>query len=137
MKRTGKIVITAVMMLCMVLSLAACGTKDNNTTNTTAANVKHIEVSVYDSTGTEIYDEKVDTDQIDLYDALMNISDLKIEASSSQYGEFITSMNGVAQQGDYYWNYYVNGTYATVGVSNYTIQDNDQIKFALEEYSGE
>jgi len=120
----------------MLLSLTACGTKDNkdNNTGTTGENVKSIEISVYDKSGEEIYDKKIETGETKLYDALMKIDDLKIESESSQYGEFITSINGVAQEEDYYWNYYVNGDYASVGVSGYIIKDSDQIKFALEKF---
>jgi len=135
MKKTGKIIITAMMMLCMMLSLTACGTKDNNAGTT--GDVKHIEVMIYDSTGKEIYDKKVDTEETFLYNALMKMDDLKIEATNSGYGEFITSINGVAGQGNYYWNYYVNGKYSTVGVSTYEVQNNDNIKFILERYEGE
>lgn len=49
-------------------------------------------------------------------------------------GYFIESINGVAsgETKNYYWIYYINGAKANVGISNYTIQQNDIITWNYE-----
>ena len=46
------------------------------------------------------------------------------------YGAFITSMCNVANDeiNSNYWMFYVNGQEASVGVSNYTVQPNDELE---------
>ena len=93
-----------------------------------------IEVSVYDKTNTAIYEEKIETEEKILLDAIKNIKDLKVVTENSEYGAFITSIKGINQEEDYYWNYYINSDYATVGVDSYKIKENDKIEFRLEKF---
>ncbi|MCL2342192.1 MAG: DUF4430 domain-containing protein [Firmicutes bacterium] len=139
MKKTGIISIIAVMMLGMAVLLSACSAKDGKNTENTAVkaeNVKNIEVVVYDASGAVIYDNKIATDSDKLLDALKGITDLKIVSEDSQYGAFITSINDIKQDSNHFWNYYINGEYANVGVSAYEVQNNDKIEFRLEEFNG-
>jgi len=122
------------MMLSILFTLTACGTTSNNA-GTTGENAKNIEVVVYDSTGTKIYDNAAVTDSDKLLDALKGIQNLTIVTEDSQYGAFITSINGIAQDDSHFWNYYVNGEYANVGVSTYEIQNNDKFEFRLEKFN--
>lgn len=46
-------------------------------------------------------------------------------------GVFINSLNGKAGSKDKWWQYWVNGKYATVGVSGYKPQAGDVIEFRL------
>jgi len=42
-------------------------------------------------------------------------------------GVFIEAINGVHNTGNYYWQFWVNGEYATVGASQYALQHGDQV----------
>ena len=53
----------------------------------------------------------------------------------SMYGAFVTSINGVGNIEGMYWMFYVNGEMASVGVSSYTLNDNDMVMMKLEEVS--
>ena len=56
----------------------------------------------------------------------------KVGYSDSQYGKFITSINGVAPTGNDYWAFYVNGKQASVGADSYQLKPGDQISFQYE-----
>lgn len=67
-------------------------------------------------------------------------SEKKIEFSYKDYGgsmgAFITSINGFSNTKDKWWQYYVNGEYAKVGISNYKVQVGDVIEFKLTKELG-
>ena len=69
-----------------------------------------------------------------LLDALNSLEDLKVETEDSDYGAYIISISDLEQGDNYYWNYYVNGEYASVGVSSYEIKNNDVFTFKLEKF---
>ncbi|MCL2383691.1 MAG: DUF4430 domain-containing protein [Oscillospiraceae bacterium] len=69
-----------------------------------------------------------------MFAILNEIDGLEIESESTPYGAFISAINGEEQGDNYFWLYYVNGDFATVGVENYTVQDNDRIEFRLESF---
>ena len=47
-------------------------------------------------------------------------------------GLFVEEINGVKNNSDKYWVYYINDTKAQVGISNYIIQPNDLIEWKYE-----
>lgn len=51
--------------------------------------------------------------------------------SESSYGYFITSINGVSGNESNYWIYEVNGETPEVGAGQYSLGDNDYLKFSL------
>lgn len=61
--------------------------------------------------------------------------DKKISFGYKDYGGslgvFIQSINGVEGSGEKYWQYWVNNTYAQVGVSSYRVNPGDIIMFKL------
>ena len=118
------------MLLFISVMLVGC----NNTSNETNKNLKSIEISIYDKAEKLIYDEKIETEKKTLLEALKSIEELKIETEDSEYGAFITSIKRIKQEDDYYWNYYVNGEYATAGISSYNVKENDKFKFVLEKF---
>ena len=95
---------------------------------------KNIEIIVYDNNELAIYEDKVSTKSNKLLTALKEIENLEIVYENSQYGAFIISINSIKQENDYYWNYYVNGEYVTVGISDYEIKNNDKFEFHLEKF---
>ena len=131
MKKIGIVL----MLVILAIMLTACSGQPKDTSNDeTKENVKNIEISVYDKSEELIYEEKIETEEEKLIGALKKIDDLNIVSEPSQYGEFITSIKGVEQGDNYFWNYYVNGEYATVGASEYEVQDNDIFEFRLEKF---
>ncbi|MBQ9827592.1 MAG: DUF4430 domain-containing protein, partial [Lachnospiraceae bacterium] len=104
----------------------ACGKKEE------AGN--QIQILVYDKENNEIYNETFKTEEKFLGDALAKQEDLEVVTEDSDYGPFITSIKGLAQGDNYYWNYYVNGGYAEVGISQQEIKDGDVYTFKLEKF---
>ncbi len=47
-------------------------------------------------------------------------------------GKFVQSIDGVASNENYFWGYYVNGTFAELGVSQTQLQPGDTITFRYE-----
>ena len=59
----------------------------------------------------------------------------KIDFTAENYigmGEFINGINGVKNSNAQSWIYYVNGTEAQIGVSNYKIKPGDVVSFKYE-----
>jgi hypothetical protein len=55
-----------------------------------------------------------------------------IQSKHYSFGEFVTSINGVAGNGPKYWTLYVNGRQATVGASAYVTKNSDTITWKLQ-----
>ena len=92
------------------------------------------QVLVYDRDDSVLYDKQLSTEHEILIDALKEQIDLDVVTVDSQYGEYIVSIKGIEQGDNYYWNYYVNGEYAQVGVSSQKINNNDIYTFRLEKF---
>jgi hypothetical protein len=56
-----------------------------------------------------------------------------VEYSTSEYGAFVTSINGVTPGEGHYWALYVDGEYATQGISAYILEENMSVEWKLEE----
>ena len=54
------------------------------------------------------------------------------EKTYSGMGKFIEEINGLKNNGNKYWIYYVNGKEAQVGVSNYKIKAGDVVSWKYE-----
>jgi hypothetical protein len=70
------------------------------------------------------------------YEAMLAISsssDFSFTASYySGIGYFVTEINGMRGGREAYWSFYVNGSYSSVGVSEYEIKNGDVIEWKLE-----
>ena len=120
------------VMLILLAAVTLVGCSEKKVSN----DVFNIGIIVYDKNQNVVYEKEETVNIENLLEALESIDDLKIEKEESQYGAFITSINGIKQEDPYYWNYYVNGDYATVGISSYKINDNDKFEFRLEKFEG-
>ena len=73
---------------------------------------------------------------ISVYDFMNNLrNEGKINFSDKNYismGKFIVSINGIENNGEQNWIYYVNGVEAQVGVSNYKIKQGDIVSWKFE-----
>lgn len=81
------------------------------------------------------YRDSVDSRMVDVnnsssaFNALNSTYDVQYQKSS--YGYFITSINGVSGNESNYWIYEVNGEAPEVGAGQYTLEENDKLKFSL------
>ena len=125
-----KKIFLATLFIFIAFTVSACSNQQEEIKD----NLFNIEVKVYDKDENIVYERKTTTTFEILLEALENIDDLILETEDSQFGAFITSINGIIQEGNYFWNYYVNGDYATLGVSSYKINNNDIFEFRLEAF---
>lgn len=132
MNKRTKLILVVIIFILIVLGIVIINkNKDMRSENL----VKNIQIIVYDDNKEKLYDEKKQTEKIILIDLLKSLDDLKIETEAGDYGEYIVLINNKKQGNNYYWNYYINGEYAPVGVSNYKIKDNDIYTFKLEKFN--
>ena len=118
------IVIAIVTSVVVINNNNKAGTEDNKTT---------ITISVFDKENSNIFNEAIDTDKEILIDVLKDINELEVVTEDSQYGAYITSIKGIEQGNNYYWSYYINDEYATVGVSSCKIEEGKTYNFKIEE----
>ena len=59
-----------------------------------------------------------------------------IPGSDSEYGLFITSINGITADGSdgAYWSIYVNGEYGQYGADSQPVNDGDAFSFRYETF---
>lgn len=64
----------------------------------------------------------------------VGVSNLHYTDYGGDLGIFITGFNGVDALSNQYYDFQVNGTSASVGVSSYTVKNNDSIQFVLTSF---
>lgn len=128
------ILIISVVLIVLSIIIGIIYFKNNENYSKKENTSKNIQITVYDKSEKLIYDEKIDTEKSILLDVLKSLEDLDMETKTGDYGEYIISINDKKQENNYYWNYYINGEYAPVGVSSYKIKENDVYTFKLEKF---
>jgi len=128
------ILIISVVLIILSIIIGIIYLKNNENYGKKENISKNIQIVVYDESEKVIYDEKKETEKSILLDVLKSLEDLDIETETGDYGEYIISINDKKQENNYYWNYYINGKYAPVGVSSYKIKENDVYTFKLEKF---
>lgn len=94
-----------------------------------------VEVTAADGS-TKTYEGRTDAEYLSgLMDELQEAGDFSYEGTSSDYGLFITAING--ETADYdkdgaYWAIYVNGEYGQYGADQQPVADGDSFRFAYE-----
>ncbi len=66
-----------------------------------------------------------------VYDAMRKAVNLSVKTHPT-YGVFVEGINGVMQGNGKYWQYYIDGKLAPVGVSNYIINRSLILEWKLE-----
>ena len=56
----------------------------------------------------------------------------RVEASRSAFGDFVTSIDGIAPDSKHFWALYVNGQFSQVGASAYVTKASDNIKWEID-----
>ena len=108
-----KRMISMLLALVMVFALAACGAKEE-----APAEAVSFTVVVTDLEGNETTFEYT-SDAASVGDAL--VAEGLVEGHEASYGLYIDSVNGIAADWDKdqtYWAFYINGEYATTGISD-------------------
>lgn len=103
----------------------------------TSAGSKAFKVEVVNSEGaTKEYEGKTDAEYLKgLMDQLAAEGDFSYEGSDSEYGLFITAINGesaVYETDGAYWSIYVNGSYGEYGADQQPVMDGDTYSFVYE-----
>ena len=133
-KNARKIVISIIIAMLVVISVFAIIKNILKTNTFEDEQQKTIIISIYDKENNNIFKEDIETNKTYLIDVLEENKDLKVVDEDSQYGKYITSIMGIKQEDDYYWSYYIDGQYATTGVSKCEIEDNKQYSFKIEKF---
>ena len=131
-KKTKLILVLVLTILILIIGSTFIINKKQNIETETL--IKNIQVFVYDENEILIYDKGKQTEKNVLVDLLKSLDDLNVETETGPYGEYIISINSKKQGDNYYWNYYINGEYASVGISSHKIKDNDIYSFKLEKF---
>ena len=140
MKKFMKKTLAAVLMTIMVMGLVACGDKDEKESGNTAEAGKYsITVEVKDADGNvSSYTGKTDAEV--LSEAIGDIDGVTLEGYESDYGFYITAVNGIVADYDAdgaYWSIYVNGEDGMYGIDTQPVADGDTYTFAYEVYVAE
>ncbi len=121
--------ILVVLIAAMVLSLAACGSKDEGSAN---AGTKSFTFEVVDPDGkVETFDIK--TDAASVGEALMNEG--LVVGEDGPYGLYVKTVNGLTldyETDGMYWAFYVNGEYGMSGCELTEIEDGATYAFKAE-----
>ncbi|MCR5468697.1 MAG: DUF4430 domain-containing protein [Lachnospiraceae bacterium] len=102
---------------------------------TEAAETKQVTLEVVDNEGTSTSYE-VSTDAEYLSEVFNEIGDLTVEGYDSDYGFYITTVNGLEANYDTdgaYWAIYVNGEYGMYGADTQPVADGDTYSLKYEQ----
>lgn len=119
-------VVVALTAAVMVLGVVGCGAKKGPQVT---IEVKGADGSVSTFTG--------NTDAEFLMGAIEDIEGVTIDGYESDWGYYITTVNGTVADYDAdgaYWSIYVNGEYGMNGVETQPVADGDVFTFAYEVY---
>ncbi len=135
-----KKILSVLLCLMLVFSLAACGEKAPEA-ETTAALVsgqtygtgeKVFPLTVVDTEGAETT-VTIQTGKETVGDALVELG--IIAGDESEYGLYVKTVNGITLDYDKdgkYWAFYINGEYAMTGVDQTPIEDGASYTLAAE-----
>lgn len=131
MKKLLSLFICLSIIFCSVFSLAC------KNPNATQEGVKTVTIKVdYGSLQRKTDSYSLKTDGYYVLNAMKKCSELyadfSYDGSDSGYGFFVETINGVTAswaKNNSYWAFYVNGDYASYGVSQQAIADGDIILF--------
>ena len=135
MNKKSKFIVAVIIVLIMALgAVIYINVNEKNSLEDSTGNSMQISIKVFDKENVEIYNKTIDTEEKYLADVLETLDDLDIIMEDSQYGKYITSILEITEGDNYYWSYYINDEYASVGVSNCEIEENSIYSFKIEKY---
>ena len=135
MNKKNTIIIVITIVAIMILgTLIYINVSNNNSTKNNINQKNQIVINVFNRENKEIYNNTIETGENHLSDVLETLKDLNIVMEDGQYGKYISSILGIPEGDNYYWTYYINGKYASVGVSSCQIEENSVYSFKIEKY---
>lgn len=120
------VVIAAALLGGGFLALNSRDDKAPSNVSSSTATTKVVKISADKKTVS--YDGQSGKTALELLKSLTSV-----ETQSSAYGDFVTTINGLAADSSKeYWSFYVNGAYASEGAGTYKTSDTDKIQWKLE-----
>ena len=128
-------ILVSIIIILIVLGIV-CGIIYINSTDSEkiSDDMKEISIMIYDKDNEEIFKKELYTEAQYLSDVLEETENLDIQMQDTEYGKYITSIQGISEGDDYYWSYYINDEYAEVGVSSCEVKDGDRYTFKIEKF---
>ena len=118
--------IVALMLLC-ALSLVGCG---SSTPSSSSIETIDSTVTITDANGqTTSYTAQIPAADATALDVL-EATDAEVTTEDSQFGTYITSINGLAAEGSSGWVYTVNGEQVMEAVDVCSVADGDTVEFS-------
>ncbi len=139
-----KILYVAILVIVILFAAVRIGTSIIENNNRVESNGsgdllredKLITLNVFDKSGDVICKENLNTYEKYLIDVLNeNKEKINFEIEDGPYGAYIISMMNIEQGDDFYWSYYINGEYASTGISNCLITSGDVYDFKIEQFN--
>lgn len=131
MARSNKIIVAAIAVILLGGGSAAyayLNANDDSNKQETQQEVSSVKVTSKDSGKTVAYEGQDGKTALEL---LKNGADVKTQ--TFDYGEMVSSINGVTANESQFWGFYVNGEMAPVGAGEYKTKNGEEIKWQLEE----
>ena len=135
-----KKILSLILCLVMVLTLAACGTAETETDEFTPVSdgetigegAKTFPLTITDGEG-NVVNVTVKTDEETVGGALLALG--LIAGDESEYGLYVKSVNGITAEYETdgtYWAFYINGEYAMTGVDQTPIAEGETYQLTVE-----
>ncbi len=128
-----KIITGAIILVIIIIGMYFIQNNDSNETNTNTTVAEKLSISTTIDNGdlATSYDKKISSGSTAL-DVLKLISaedGIILGTSTSDFGVLINSIDSIGgnTEDGKYWSFYVNDEMASVGVADYTVNDNDVI----------
>lgn len=124
----------AIITIIAIIVVAIIGIIVGNLNNNHQNEEKEITISIFNKETEKIYSARVKTEKTYLIDVLKEIEEINVVTEKSEYGNFIISIMNIEQGDNFYWSYYIDNEYATVGVSNCKVEDGKTYNFKIEKF---
>ena len=124
----------AIITIIAIIVVAIIGIIVGNLNNNHSNVEKEITISIFNKETEKIYSARVKTEKTYLIDVLKEIEEINVVTEKSEYGDFIISIMNIEQGDNFYWSYYIDNEYATVGVSNCKVEDGKTYNFKIEKF---
>ena len=124
----------AIITIIAIIVVAIIGIIVGNLNNNHQNEEKEITISIFNKETEKIYSARVKTEKTYLIDVLKEIEEINVVTEKSEYGDFIISIMNIEQGDNFYWSYYIDNEYATVGVSNCKVEDGKTYNFRIEKF---
>ncbi len=124
----------AIITIIAIIVIAIIGIIVGNLNNNHSNVEKEITISIFNKETEKIYSAGVKTEKTYLIDVLKELKEINVVTEKSEYGDFIISIMNIEQGDNFYWSYYIDNEYATVGVSNCKVEDGKTYNFKIEKF---